>query len=279
MGTRMAPSYAIIFMHDLESKLLRSTSTNIKIWKRYIDDIFAIATMKESEFNDFISEINSFYETIKYTGEASRNLIHFLDLEIFTDSEGFIHTRPYSKPTDAHIYLDFDYLDHPRKQKESIPYSKAVRLRRICSEIHDYGTSKKLMAGYFSKRGYAYRLLMESIRKARNLDRDELLQTNNRENGTIIPYIMEFNHHNAFLSRRYLTIKNKTREPGKQFTDKTMITYRRSRNLKDLLVRSKYPPTSSTPGCSPCEHCDICKHVLRTSTATSYYNNYHHHIY
>lgn len=277
MGTRMAPSYAIIFMHDMESKLLRRTSFNIKIWKRYIDDIFAIAKMKEADFQTFIQEINSFHETIKYTGEASRDLINFLDVQIYTDSEGFIHTRPYSKPTDAHIYLDFGSY-HPNKQKESIPFSQAVRLRRICSDIHDFDTATKQMAGFFTNRGYPYRLLTDAIRKARHLDRDELLKNNARNTGTIIPYIIEFNHHNAFLATRYQKFKKKTREPGKQFTDNTMITYKRSRNLKDILVRSRYPSTTPTPGCSPCGHCDICKHVLRTNSITSYYNKYRHQI-
>lgn len=94
-------------MHDIESKLLRRTLVNIKIWKRYIDDIFAIAVLKEQDFGDFLHEINLFHETIKFTGEASRDLINFLDVQVFTDSEGFIHTRPYSKPTDAHVYLEY----------------------------------------------------------------------------------------------------------------------------------------------------------------------------
>ena len=42
MGTRMAPSYANLFMGTLETELVKQSSKNIQIWKRFIDDIFII---------------------------------------------------------------------------------------------------------------------------------------------------------------------------------------------------------------------------------------------
>ena len=42
MGTGMAPSYAIIFMNNLETNLLKALPTKPRIRKRYIDDIFII---------------------------------------------------------------------------------------------------------------------------------------------------------------------------------------------------------------------------------------------
>ena len=41
MGTRMAPSYANIFMGKLEQQLLARTRKKPAIWWRYIDDLFA----------------------------------------------------------------------------------------------------------------------------------------------------------------------------------------------------------------------------------------------
>ena len=40
VGTRMAPNYAIIFMHYLESNLLNKSTLKPKTWLRFIDDIF-----------------------------------------------------------------------------------------------------------------------------------------------------------------------------------------------------------------------------------------------
>ncbi len=39
MGTAVAPSYANLFMADLEEKLLTGYPTSPIMWKRYIDDI------------------------------------------------------------------------------------------------------------------------------------------------------------------------------------------------------------------------------------------------
>ena len=47
MGTRMAPSYANLFMGKLEREFLRTQNKLPLVWWRYIDDIFAIWTHGE----------------------------------------------------------------------------------------------------------------------------------------------------------------------------------------------------------------------------------------
>ena len=42
MGTRMAPNYAIIFMHKIETELLQKSTLQPTFFKRFIDDIFLI---------------------------------------------------------------------------------------------------------------------------------------------------------------------------------------------------------------------------------------------
>ena len=42
IGTKFAPPYAILFMTDLEEKLLKMFEKKPMIWWRYIDDIFSI---------------------------------------------------------------------------------------------------------------------------------------------------------------------------------------------------------------------------------------------
>lgn len=74
------------------------------------------------------------------------------------------------------------------------------------------------MLGYFLNRGYPYKLLTESIRKARATDRDALLAPNTGNKASIIPYIMEFNHHNAYIAQKFHNLKSKVRIPGSQYT-------------------------------------------------------------
>ena len=59
MGTRMAPSYANIFMGRLENRLLEGVTIRPAIWWRYIDDVFTIWPHGEECLESFIEQINS----------------------------------------------------------------------------------------------------------------------------------------------------------------------------------------------------------------------------
>jgi len=43
MGTRMAPSYANLYMGSLEEDFLNSEDSKPDLWLRFIDDIFFVA--------------------------------------------------------------------------------------------------------------------------------------------------------------------------------------------------------------------------------------------
>ena len=57
MRTRMAPNYAIIFMHYLESSILETTTIKPKIWLGFIDDIFMIQSHGLQDINKFMDWI------------------------------------------------------------------------------------------------------------------------------------------------------------------------------------------------------------------------------
>ena len=59
MGTRMAPNYAIIFMHKIETELLQKSTLKPSFFKRFIDDIFLIWPHGEDTLQDFLTMINS----------------------------------------------------------------------------------------------------------------------------------------------------------------------------------------------------------------------------
>ncbi|GFO20864.1 hypothetical protein PoB_004736900 [Plakobranchus ocellatus] len=66
MGTCLAPSYANLFMGELEDKLLAAAATKPKIWLRYIDDIFLIWTYGRSNLDAFIAHTNNFHPSNKF---------------------------------------------------------------------------------------------------------------------------------------------------------------------------------------------------------------------
>ena len=42
MGTKMAVSFANIFMAEIETRIIQQSNTKPRVWKRYIDDIFSL---------------------------------------------------------------------------------------------------------------------------------------------------------------------------------------------------------------------------------------------
>ena len=84
MGTRMAPSYANLFMASLEKQILNTAPSQLKplIWKRYIHDIFMIWPQGESSLQNFLHHFNSFHPTIKFQHEKSHKSIQFLDTTV-----------------------------------------------------------------------------------------------------------------------------------------------------------------------------------------------------
>ena len=121
MGTRMAPSYANLFMASLEQELLTWITERPHVWWRFIDDIFAIWQHGQEQLKKFLQEINSFHQTIRFTAETSRERVSFLDTTVIVDGRT-IQTDLYTKPTDTHQYMSPDSC-HPRHCTTSIPYS------------------------------------------------------------------------------------------------------------------------------------------------------------
>ena len=109
MDTIMAPSYAIIFMAALEDRILRSCPSRPFVWRRYIDEVFFfflnIWTHSEERFQEFISYLNQYHPTIKFTYERLQSSLTFLDVSACKDSNGSLQTDLYCKPTDTHQYL------------------------------------------------------------------------------------------------------------------------------------------------------------------------------
>ena len=62
-------------------------------------------------------------------------------------------TDVYSKPTDAHHYLDHRSC-HPNHVKKGIPYGQALRLRRICDSDEVFDKRLKDLKGHLVKRGF-----------------------------------------------------------------------------------------------------------------------------
>ena len=105
MGTRVAPTYANLFMGKLEKEILQNCPQHLKqfihTWKRFIDDILIIWTGTEESFLEFFNYLNSYHSTIKFDPAQHNNednSCEFLDMKIFI-KDGKIHVDLFRKQT------------------------------------------------------------------------------------------------------------------------------------------------------------------------------------
>ena len=75
METRMAPSYANLFMDRFFFQPL--------VWKRYIDDNICIWTGTRNKLESYLATLNTAHKTLRFTWSISNERIEFLDLNIF----------------------------------------------------------------------------------------------------------------------------------------------------------------------------------------------------
>ena len=75
----MAVAFSVIFMADLEKRLLTASPFKPLVWKRFIDDIFSLWNIPSKEVSEFVNFANSFHQSIKFTCEMSSERAVFLD--------------------------------------------------------------------------------------------------------------------------------------------------------------------------------------------------------
>ena len=141
MGTKMAPSHANLFMGKFEQEALAAAPHSPLIWWCYIDDIFFPWTHGEDKLNDSITYLNNLHLTIKFTSSFSYNEILFLDVKECSSTADWKLTFMSNPPTSISTSLNHLAI-HPTL-KQSIPFSMALRLRRICSTDEFFNTPRQ----------------------------------------------------------------------------------------------------------------------------------------
>ena len=105
MGTELTPALATIYIGYIEETFLENRAIKPELWLRYIDDIFAIWAHSLTEFQPFLTELNSLQERIKFIAEISTESCNFLDLTIYKSPSfqetGILSTKIYYKPTNT----------------------------------------------------------------------------------------------------------------------------------------------------------------------------------
>ncbi|XP_071124035.1 uncharacterized protein [Mytilus edulis] len=105
MGTKMAPSYANIFMGRLEKQIIAASLSKPLSWFRFIDDVDMKWIESQQKLDDFIRHANNAHHSIKFTYEISDSKISFLDTTT-SIKDGVISTDLYFKTFEVHSLHD-----------------------------------------------------------------------------------------------------------------------------------------------------------------------------
>ena len=89
ISTKFAPTYACIFMDEIETKFLETKEFQPLVLFKYIDNVFFIWTHGPDKLVSFMTEFNNYHPNIKFTYESNKESITFLDLDVSL-SETFI---------------------------------------------------------------------------------------------------------------------------------------------------------------------------------------------
>ena len=248
MGTRTAPSYANIFMANLENKLLDNGPNNLQalIWKRCIDNIFVVWTHDEENLLTFTDHLNSSHPAIKFEHEYSHSIIHFLGTTEPLRNKAHV-TSLYTKPTDRTLLLH-NKSHHPIHCKQGVIYSQAqlVRYRRLTTHDGDFFNKLGKLGTTLMTRGYKDKDIIKQFKRVIDRTQEDILRTQATKTNTTQKY-----HH--FVIAYHTDLRNIRNIPNihwpKIQTDAQLNTlwqknpftaYRRGKNLKDVLVRAKF---------------------------------------
>ena len=116
MGSPLSPVLANIFMEHFEQNALANSALVPKLWKRYVDDIFAVWSYGKEQLNIFLSYLNNIHPSIKFNIEQENDQLSlsFLDIALTRNQDGSLKHSVYRKPTLTDRYLNYRSFHHPQ---------------------------------------------------------------------------------------------------------------------------------------------------------------------
>ena len=130
MGTKMAVSFANIFMAKIETEILSKSVFKPTVWKRYIDDIFSLWEISKPDIETFIEQANSHHPTIKFTADISDTETVFLDTVIYKGNrfkeQSILDIKTHFKPTETFQYTHFTSCHPPSRSAQRHLFLKMI---------------------------------------------------------------------------------------------------------------------------------------------------------
>ncbi|XP_069508614.1 uncharacterized protein [Ambystoma mexicanum] len=291
MGASFAPNYATLYMWDFEETNILTEGnpfrSALKMYKRYIDDIFIIWDSSKGDHKAFFNWINNLNSNLKFTIETSNKEIPFLDLLIKVDKKALV-VDLYRKNTDRNTILHHKSF-HTQSLKSNIPYGQFLRARRNCTKIEDFLKQSSIIEDRLSERGYPKRLLRQSKKRARYQHRDILLKKDSKErklNEDQLVCALTFNtQHNKI--KKIISSHWHLLQLNMPDLAKPIYAFKKGKNIKNwvskadrISIQDSQPTITATWGMPPikghypCGNCSNCSSTTATTTVEIHNRNW-----
>ena len=301
MGAIPAVSYANIFMaYDIDPNIIKaaeqpktSEENPIKFMKRFLDDLFFVWRGSCELLHKFVTELNSLHPSIKFTMSHTKSnsdsscdcptlsSLPFLDTSCYIEDNRIV-TDLYKKETDRNQYL-LTSSCHPAHVTDNIPFSLALRIVRICTKSEDREKRFSELKDMLLARNYKSKIIDSAIERARNIPRAEALKKvvkkSNNKTVFVVMYDPRFPSLTKIVNKHYRTM---VQDPHLKevFSEGFIIAYRRPKNIRQRLIRSKVPPPPlirpkrQLKGMKKCKGCVTCPFVTTGKTVKATATNY-----
>lgn len=244
MGTKMAPAFAGLFMADLEEEFLEQEVVKPVVWWRYIDDILCVWPGDAESLQSFISRLNCFHHTLRFTYEHSEESVVFLDINIYKGPRfrrsGVLDVAPHFKGTNTFQYLHATSC-HPPTAFRGVIKGELVRMLRASSSMETFAKFKAIILKHLRHRGYSRRLLSRVSREVVFVDRATHLLDKQIEKENPPIFITKFHQGTQVKDiRSALT-------PISEDVTRPLVAFKKGKTLSTHLVRAKLPGSPCPP--------------------------------
>jgi len=235
MGTNCAPSFANTYLYMLERKL---DLTGIRLFCRYIDDIFFLADNAVAA-ERLLDDYNKLSPSISIEGTFG-STVNFLNLTLFI-SNNTLHHKPYAKNFNKFLYLPFRSF-HPIHMKKA--FIKGMLQAHVInsSSYKIFAQERDLFFHRLRARGYPLSLLRPIFlsvlysERLTSLLRDRSVPIPPKRHCFLsLPYNRTFASIpvNKILAEHWPSVANSP--VGTTFSRQPMVSWQRSRNLLDII--------------------------------------------
>ena len=247
MGTPVAPVLATLYLGFYEeTRILQKCNTNLRLYRRYLDDIFIVWAPSQDPFAfQRFRAILKQTPGLSWTFEQHEAEANYLDLWVYKDTGinnnhlGY-GTRTHQKLLNLYLYPTYNSA-HPRRIQSGLIYGLLKKYKQQNTRQADYLSIAHLFFKRLLDRGFNYktlrRLFEEANQKLQQQSSAQIVVKTTRQHFFKVPF--DPNGPSKATLRQHFALDQISSELSSKWNAKITICYQRPPNLQAHLMRTR----------------------------------------